>query len=106
MPRTLSLAEVQVIGDAVDFDVSFGNLFNIPEREINRMVLIQDGDLSSASVFSKITLAQMPAMHISVSRDTFSSYRCNTCVSLKIDTNLNTSLLLDCKMDRRNPQFS
>jgi hypothetical protein len=67
VPRILSLAEFQVIGDADAFDVPIGDLFNTPKRDINRIAFIQDGGRFSESTFSMVTFVEMPTKRISVS---------------------------------------
>lgn len=64
--RILSLAEVKVFGDYYNFDVSFGALFNLSKRTVNRIVFIQDG-LTGKSTISDITLVKKPVEPISVS---------------------------------------
>jgi len=64
--RILSLAEVMVFGDYYNFDVSFGALFNLSKRTVNRIVFIQDG-LTGKSTISDITLVKKPVEPISVS---------------------------------------
>lgn len=64
--RILSLAEVKIFGDYYNFDVSFGALFNLSKRTVNRIVFVQDG-LTGKSTISDITLVKKPVEPISVS---------------------------------------
>ena len=40
--RLLCLAEVQVYGDVIQFDIPVGNLFNLPEMTFNTLAFVQD----------------------------------------------------------------
>ena len=64
--RILSLAEVEVFGDYYNFDVSFGALFNLSKRTVNRIAFIQDG-LTGLSTISDVTFVKKPVEPISVS---------------------------------------
>jgi len=64
--RILSLAEVEVFGDYYNFDVSFGALFNLSKRTVNRIAFIQDG-LTGKSTISDVTFVKKPVEPISVS---------------------------------------